>query len=63
MNITIRNLENLSSTTLVATFNLSFSDYLVPFSLTKEQLEQKMKSENISLKIQWHNTFFRKNRS
>lgn len=46
----IRSLENINILELVDTFNLSFSDYYVPFKLTQEQLEEKMNSENIELK-------------
>ena len=48
---TLRTLENISTEKLLEVFNLSFSDYIVPFSLTKEQLEDKIQSDNIILEF------------
>ena len=48
---TLRTLENISTERLLETFNLSFSDYIVPFYLTKEQLENKIQSESIKLEF------------
>ena len=45
--MTFKTLENISTDELLEVFNDSFSDYLVPFKLTKEQLESKLNSENI----------------
>lgn len=47
--ITIRTLENVKTAKLLAVFNQSFADYLIPLSLTKEQLEEKIETENIQL--------------
>lgn len=49
--MTISTLENISLAELTAVFNLSFSDYVVPFHLTSEQLENKMNSENARLDL------------
>jgi ribosomal protein S18 acetylase RimI-like enzyme len=48
---TLRTLENISLEKLLEVFNLSFSDYIVPFCLTKEQLEDKIQSDNIKLEF------------
>ena len=48
---TLQTLENISTETLLDVFNLSFSDYIVPFCLTKEQLEDKIKSDGIDLSL------------
>ncbi|MNK97561.1 putative acetyltransferase [compost metagenome] len=45
------NLENISTDALLHTFNESFSDYLVKMQLTKEQLERKLVSDSIDLKL------------
>lgn len=42
-------LENIPLLKICATFNLSFSDYIVPVQLTLPLLEQKIKGENIRL--------------
>ncbi|KIO78907.1 hypothetical protein TH53_00945 [Pedobacter lusitanus] len=47
----ITTLENVDTGSLAETFNLSFSDYLVPFKITKEQLERKIKTESIDLRF------------
>jgi len=44
-----RNLVELNVTDLLAVFNLSFSDYLVPFHLTLEQLKSKINNEKIDM--------------
>jgi len=49
--ITFKTLENTPTEELTATFNLSFSDYVVPFSLSKEQLEDRIHSDNIRLEL------------
>lgn len=48
---TLRTLENISTEKLLEVFNLSFSDYIVPFCLTKEQLEDKIQSDSIKLEF------------
>ena len=48
---TIQTLENIPIEKLLEVFNLSFSDYIVPFYLTKEQLEDKIKSDSITLEF------------
>ena len=47
--ITLQTLENTSLTTIVDAFNLAFSDYIVPFSITVESLESKMKNDDLKL--------------
>lgn len=49
--ITIKTLESISIQELLHVFNLSFSDYIVPFRLNREQLEDKIKSESIQLEL------------
>ncbi|MBT2620780.1 GNAT family N-acetyltransferase [Chryseobacterium sp. ISL-6] len=44
-----RNLVSLNITDLLSVFNLSFSDYLVPFHLTLEQLTSKINAEKIDM--------------
>ncbi|MDA6070384.1 GNAT family N-acetyltransferase [Flavobacterium sp. AC] len=48
---TLQTLENTPIEKLLEVFNLSFSDYIVPFYLTKEQLEDKIKSDSIKLEF------------
>lgn len=48
---TLQTLENIPVEELLEAFNLSFSDYIVPFCLTKEQLEDKIKSDGIKLEF------------
>ncbi len=48
---TFKTLENTSTVKLLEVFNLAFSDYVVPLSLTIEQLEDKIKSDNIKLEF------------
>lgn len=48
---TLSTLESVTTNELLAVFNSSFSDYIVPFHLTKEQLEDKIKSDRIGLKL------------
>jgi ribosomal protein S18 acetylase RimI-like enzyme len=45
----IKSLENIEISELVTVFNQSFSDYIIPLEITKEQLENKIKSDNIKL--------------
>jgi len=47
----LKTLENIPTEKLLEVFNLSFSDYVVPFCLTKEQLEDKIKSDSIKLEF------------
>lgn len=47
----LKTLEHISTEKLLEVFNLSFSDYVVPFCLTKEQLEDKIKSDSIKLEF------------
>jgi ribosomal protein S18 acetylase RimI-like enzyme len=49
--ITFQTLENISTDKILEVFNLSFSDYVIPFRLTKEQLEEKIISESIRLEF------------
>lgn len=46
-----RNLADLTFTDLLDVFNLSFSDYLVPFHLTQEQLSSKIHVEKIDMTL------------
>lgn len=48
---TIQTLEHSTIEELLSVFNLSFSDYIIPFHLTKEQLEHKIKSDRINLDL------------
>lgn len=45
----INTLDTISTTAILKVFNHSFSDYLIPFHLELEQLETKLKTENINL--------------
>jgi len=47
----LKTLEKITTEKLLEVFNLSFSDYVVPFCLTKEQLEDKIKSDSIKLEF------------
>ena len=47
----LKTLEHITTEKLLEVFNLSFSDYVVPFCLTKEQLEDKIKSDSIKLEF------------
>jgi ribosomal protein S18 acetylase RimI-like enzyme len=47
--VTINTLENTSIESILKTFNLAFSDYSIPFKLTLESLESKLKNDNIKL--------------
>lgn len=44
-------LKNISTDALLHTFNASFSDYLVKMQLTKEQLERKLMTDAIDLRL------------
>lgn len=46
-----RNLANVTITDLLSVFNLSFSDYLVPFHLEEEQLTYKINAEKIDMAL------------
>ncbi|REC43401.1 GNAT family N-acetyltransferase [Chryseobacterium pennipullorum] len=46
-----KTLKDITTEELLAVFNLSFSDYVVPFHLTKEQLVLKISSEKLDLDI------------
>lgn len=48
---TLQTLENITTEKILEVFNLSFSDYVVPFCLTKDQLEDKIKSDSIKLEF------------
>lgn len=48
---TIQTLEQTKIDELLAVFNVSFSDYIIPFHLTREQLENKIKSDRINLDL------------
>ncbi len=45
----IKSLEEIEVDELLDTTNLAFSDYIVPFKISKEQLVEKMHSENVCL--------------
>lgn len=47
----IKTLANITVDELLSVFNLSFSDYIVPFHLTEEQLISKINTEKINLDI------------
>jgi ribosomal protein S18 acetylase RimI-like enzyme len=47
--IVFKTLENTNIAIILNTFNLAFSDYIVPMKLTDEQLATKIKNENILL--------------
>jgi ribosomal protein S18 acetylase RimI-like enzyme len=47
----IKSLENVNLNDLLDVINLSFSDYIVPFSLTLEQLQSKINAEGIKLDL------------
>lgn len=49
--IFIQSLEKITIDNLLDVFNQSFSDYIIPFKLTKEQLEIKIESEGIRLDL------------
>lgn len=49
--ITFRTLEHTSLDQLLAVFNHSFSDYITPLQLSRDQLEQKLRSDNVDLAI------------
>lgn len=51
MDVTFRHLAEVSLSELCDTFNLAFSDYIVPLKLTTSLLEQKLKGENIDLSL------------
>lgn len=48
---TLQTLEHISTEKLLEVFNFSFSDYILPFQLTKEQLEDKIQSDSIELRF------------
>jgi ribosomal protein S18 acetylase RimI-like enzyme len=47
----IKTLKGITEEVIVNTFNLSFSDYFIPFHLTLEQLSSKMKADKINLDL------------
>lgn len=47
----IRNLKNTTVEELLSVFNRSFSDYVVPFHLSLEQLELKIEAEGIDMEL------------
>ncbi|MCD2260571.1 GNAT family N-acetyltransferase [Psychroserpens luteolus] len=47
----IKTLNGITNEQLVDVFNLSFSDYSIPFHLTLEQLESKLYADHIDLNI------------
>jgi ribosomal protein S18 acetylase RimI-like enzyme len=49
--VEIKSLHNTEINELVTVFNQSFSDYIVPFKITKEQLINKIKCDNIKLEF------------
>lgn len=46
-----KTLANVSIDEILAVFNLSFSDYIVPFHLTKEMLTSKIAAEKLDMNI------------
>ena len=48
---TFQTLENISTSDILATFNQSFSDYILPFHLTLPQLEEKIKNDSLRLEL------------
>lgn len=49
--MTFQTLQEVNTTTILDKFNEAFSDYIVPLKLSLEQLEGKMKSENIKREL------------
>lgn len=47
----IRNLKNINVEELLTVFNRSFSDYVVPFHLSLEQLQLKIETEKIDMNL------------
>ncbi|WP_223560307.1 GNAT family N-acetyltransferase [Chryseobacterium lathyri] len=47
----IRNLKNIATDELLSVFNRSFSDYIVPFHLSLEQLELKIIADKIDMNL------------
>ena len=47
----IKTLENVNETDILKVFNHSFSDYFIPFKLTKEQLVSKMLADKTDLTL------------
>lgn len=47
----IRNLNTITTDELLSVFNRSFSDYIVPFHLSQEQLEMKITADKIDLNL------------
>ncbi|MGL2965764.1 GNAT family N-acetyltransferase [Flavobacterium sp. XGLA_31] len=47
--ITFKTLENVPIKVILDTFNLAFSDYIVPMRITEAQLLAKIKTENLQL--------------
>lgn len=48
---TFNTLENTTPEDITGIFNLSFSDYIIPFRLTTDQLNERIKSEGIELDL------------
>ncbi|MGH2665795.1 GNAT family N-acetyltransferase [Flavobacterium sp.] len=49
--MTIGTLENVGINQILDTFNLSFSDYILPFKLSEEQFKNKIISDSIDLSL------------
>ena len=49
--INFDNLSEINNKDILDCFNLSFSDYSIPFKLNLEQLENKLRNENINKDI------------
>ena len=49
--MTFKTLQNIPISTLAATFNHAFSDYLVPFHPTEAQLKNKLVSDGVRLEL------------
>ncbi|MGB1205298.1 MAG: hypothetical protein ACPG5B_06625 [Chitinophagales bacterium] len=47
----IKTLAGVHTKAITAVFNLSFSDYFIPFSLTEQQMADKMKADKTDLNL------------
>ncbi len=48
---TFQTLQNTPIAEILEALNLAFSDYIIPYSLTAEQFEEKLKAESIKLEL------------
>lgn len=51
MNIMVKTLEHTPVSDILETFNMAFSNYIVPLQLTEQQLNDKIVSDDIDLKL------------